>query len=203
MTLVSPPIASPDADGAIIRSAQRGEELARNELARKGQRIAFLFALQLTADRDAAMDLAQDALLRFFNSLSRFDPDRPLKPWLLRIVRNLHTDRLRRSRVRRTQQLARDDDDLILEPAADEVGPEELASRHQLQRILWRAVRALPPDHREVIVLRDYHDLSYADIAKVLDVPKGTVMSRLHRARVRLREEVTMAMNDTSGGDHD
>jgi RNA polymerase sigma-70 factor (ECF subfamily) len=152
--------------------------------------VAFLFALQLTGQRDDAQELSQDAMVRFFGSLSRFDADRPLRPWLLRIVRNLARDRARRLRVRRVEPLEPADDSMILDPTDPGPSPEEVVSRIEMQRQLWRAVRALPRKHREVVALRDYLDLSYDEIATILGIPRGTVMSRLHRARSRLRAEL-------------
>ena len=136
-------------------------------------------------------DVAKDAMVRFFLSLGRFDPSRPVRPWLLRIVRNLVRDRARRLRVRRTESLEpADEDALRFEPRDDAPDPEALASRRELQALVWKCLQELHPRYREVLVLRDYQDLSYADIATTLKIPRGTVMSRLHRARRLLQEEV-------------
>jgi RNA polymerase sigma-70 factor (ECF subfamily) len=174
----------------LVRAAQAGDPEACTELARSCHRVAFLFALQLTGQRDDAQELSQDAMVRFFGSLSRFDADRPLRPWLLRIVRNLARDRARRLRVRRVEPLEPADDSMILDPTDPGPSPEEVAGRIEMQRHLWRAVRALPRKHREVVALRDYLDLSYDEIATILGIPRGTVMSRLHRARSSLRAEL-------------
>jgi RNA polymerase sigma-70 factor (ECF subfamily) len=174
----------------MVRAAQAGDPEARHELARSCHRVAYLFALQLTGQRDDAQELSQDAMVRFFGSLSRFDADRPLRPWLLRIVRNLARDRARRMRVRRIEPLEPADDSMVLDPADPGPSPEEAVGRIEMQRLLWRAVRALPRKHREVVALRDYQDLSYDEIATVLQIPRGTVMSRLHRARSSLRKEL-------------
>ena len=84
----------PDEAQTVIL-AQRGEETALDELARSCRQQAYVFALQLTGNPDDALDVAQDAMLRFFRSLGQFDPSRPVRPWLLRIVRNLIRDRSR------------------------------------------------------------------------------------------------------------
>lgn len=172
----------------VIR-AQQGDDTARNELARLCQRQAFLFALQLSGNREDALDVAQDAMLRFFGALPRFDPSRPVRPWLLRIVRNLIYDRARRRRVRPAEATGTDPE-IVIEPVDQRLDPEALAARHQLQRLVWSAVQELSNEHREVVALRDYLDLSYQEIASVLKIPRGTVMSRLHRARQNLRQLV-------------
>jgi RNA polymerase sigma-70 factor (ECF subfamily) len=163
---------------------------ALDALARNCRRQAYVFALQLIGHPDDALDIAQDAMVRFFRSLGRFDPSRPVRPWLLRIVRNLVRDRARRLRVRRTESLEPADDALRPEPRDDGPDPEALASRRELQALVWQCLQGLHPRYREVLVLRDYQDLSYADIATTLKIPRGTVMSRLHRARRLLQEEV-------------
>jgi RNA polymerase sigma-70 factor (ECF subfamily) len=135
-----------------------------------------------------ARDIAQDSVLRFFQHLDRFDAGRPMEPWLYQIVRNRVRDLSRRDRLRRHESL-----DAWLEhgrpetvdPSAD---PATDAERSDLRRRVWQAISSLTDAHREIIVLRDYHDLSYHEIAEVLSIPQGTVMSRLHAARKRLRE---------------
>ena len=181
----------PPSEAQTVILAQRGEADALDELARGCRQQAYVFALQLIGHPDDALDVAQDAMVRFFRSLGRFDASRPVRPWLLRIVRNLVRDRARRLRIRRTESLEpADDDALRFEPRDDAPDPEALATRRELQALVWKCLQKLDPRYREVLVLRDYQDLSYADIATTLKIPRGTVMSRLHRARRLLQEEV-------------
>jgi RNA polymerase sigma-70 factor (ECF subfamily) len=171
--------------------AQSGEAAALDELARSCRQQAYVCALQLLGNPDDALDVAQDAMVRFFRSLGRFDPKRPVRPWLLQIVRNLVRDRARRKRVRRTESLEpADDDALRFEPRDESPDPEALAERQQLQRLVWGCLQELPTQYREALVLRDYQDFSYAEIASTLQIPRGTVMSRLHRARRLLHDLV-------------
>ena len=179
----------PGESGTVIR-AQQGETEALDELARSCRKQAYVFALQLTGNPDDALDVAQDAMLRFFRSLDRFDAKRPVRPWLLRIVRNLVRDRARRLRVRRTESLEPAEDALRFEPRDDGPDPEALATRHELQALVWKCLQEIPDNYREVLILRDYQDLAYAEIASTLKIPKGTVMSRLHRARRLLHDVV-------------
>lgn len=181
---------SPPSEAQTVILAQRGETEALDALARSCRQQAYTFALQLIGQPDDALDIAQDAMVRFFRSLGRFDPSRPVRPWLLRIVRNLVRDRARRLRVRRTESLEPADEALRFEPTDTAPDPEALAARRQLQAWLWECLQELHPRYREVLVLRDYQDLSYSDIATTLKIPRGTVMSRLHRARRLLQEAV-------------
>jgi RNA polymerase sigma-70 factor (ECF subfamily) len=196
---VAPKAVPPEAQTVLL--AQQGESAALEELARSCRQQAYVFALQLIGNPDEALDVAQDAMVRFFRSLNRFDARRPVRPWLLRIVRNLVRDRARRLRVRRHESLEpAHDDALPFEPRDPGPSPEAMTSRRQLQAIVWSCVQSLDPRYREVLVLRDYQDLSYAEIASTLKIPRGTVMSRLHRARRLLREAVHRQQRSTGEG---
>jgi RNA polymerase sigma-70 factor (ECF subfamily) len=180
----------PEDDQELVHRARRGDPAAREELGRRCRRAAYLLALQLLRDPEAAQDLAQDAVLSFFATLGRFRTGRPIEPWLYAIVRNRARDLARRRRARPTEPIERGDD-LPPRPILDTApGPEADTARRQLQALLWRALGTLTEPQREILVLRDYRDLSYEEIARVLDVPLGTVMSRLHRARRAAREAV-------------
>ncbi len=172
----------------MVVSARNGDRRAREALGRRVGRSAYVFALQLTGDRDAALDIAQDGVLKFLANLDRFDVDRPVDPWLYQIVRNRVRDLSRRERLRRHESL-----DAYLEQGRPEVparsdDPVQQAENQELQRRIWQAVSKLSEAHREIFILRDYHDLSYREIAEVLSIQPGTVMSRLHAARTNLRK---------------
>lgn len=194
-TMEMPTAADPEASRQRVLRAQAGDEAARDELALECGRDAFAFALQLTRDREDALDVAQETVLRLFRSLGRFDADRPLRPWLLSIAHNLVRDGWRRGRARRAVEL---DADLLVD-ASEEGDPERRLRRLELQRRVWRALAELPEEAREIVVLRDYRDCSYAEIAGILGIPPGTVMSRLHRARARLAR--LLRATDAPGGE--
>ncbi|HEX4952784.1 MAG TPA: sigma-70 family RNA polymerase sigma factor [Thermoanaerobaculia bacterium] len=175
------------AESELVSLARSGDAAACDELARRFRQPAYLLALQLLGDQEDALDVAQDSLLRFFTKLHRFRSGLPVKPWLLSIVRNRALDLVRRKKVRRAEPLENEEGDYRPELIDHGVDPETDYARRELKERLWRALGLLPANQREILVLRDYQDLSYAEIARVLDVPVGTVMSRLHRARAGLR----------------
>lgn len=183
-------------DRALVESVRSGDSKAREVLARRVGKSAYIFALQLTGASDPARDIAQESVLRFFQHLDRLDADRPMEPWLYQIVRNQVRDLSRRERIRRHESLdvwldhGRPE---TIDPSADPAADAEL---NDLRRHVWQAISELTNPHREILVLRDYHDLSYREIAQVLSIPQGTVMSRLHAARRELRE-VIAAKGDT------
>jgi RNA polymerase sigma-70 factor, ECF subfamily len=170
----------------LVRRARAGDDAAREELALAHRRAAYLLALQLLGNREDALDATQDALLRFFSTLDRFRPEQPVRPWLYSIVRNRCRDLMRRGRVRRAEPLDAEPERWRPELVDKSADPELDAERGELRRQVFAALGALGREHREILVLRDYQDLSYEEIAKVLHVPRGTVMSRLHRARKAL-----------------
>ena len=188
-TVLTMSITAPEPAGTLVTRARRGDVDAREELAQKSGDAAYVFALQLTRQPETAKDIAQESVVRFLRSLDRFDESQALEPWLFSIVRNQVRDHARREKVRRHQSL-----DAWLEAGgqqaadAEAVDPAVAAERHELQQRVWRAISELSESHREIVALRDYHDLSYRDIAAVLSIPEGTVMSRLHAARKNLRQ---------------
>ena len=177
----------PLTDRVLVSRARDGERDAREELARRAGEAAYVFALQLTRSPESARDIAQDSVLRFFRHLERFHADQPIEPWLFGIVRNQVRDAARRQKVRHHLSLDRWLESGGHEPAgADD--PAAAAERHETQQLVWRGISELGEAHREIIVLRDYHGLAYREIAGVLSIPQGTVMSRLHAARQQLRQ---------------
>lgn len=180
-------------DRALLLSTRGGDQQAREVLARRVGNSAYVFALQLAGGSETARDIAQESVLRFFQHLDRFDAERPVEPWLYQIVRNQVRDHSQRDRVRRHHSLdawLEDGHPEAADPLADPAADTE---RADLQRRVWRAISELTESHREIIVLRDFHDLSYRAIAEVLSIPMGTVMSRLHTARKSLRDIIVRA----------
>ena len=154
---------------------------------------AYNLARWLTRNDHDAQDVVQEAVLRayrFFDGLRG-----EAKPWLLCIVRNTFLTWLQINRPADTVGL---DDGLIDLIPSDEDGPEVLAARSFDRRMLNEAIAGLPVQFREVLILRELEDLSYKDIARIADVPIGTVMSRLARAR-RLLAESLGAISNISG----
>ena len=141
---------------------------------------AHALAAQLLGNSQDAADAVQDAFEVVLARPGAYDPGKgPLKPWFMRVVRNRCLDMLRRRQV---------DSGAVEEVVDVASGPEAAAAEAQESLRLRHALAMLDRDKREIIVLRDYLDLSYADIGAVLGVAPGTVMSRLHRARTALKE---------------
>ena len=175
-------------DRELIDQARSGQWDAQDTLARRHRQGAFVLALQMLGNRDDAMAVAQDAMLRFFTTLDSFNRDRRVQPWLFTIVRNQVRDLWRRRQRRPGDGLV--DGEALAGQLVDSANPEADLQRQQLRKSVWRAVATLSETKREIIVLRDFHDLSYKDISDVLKIPIGTVMSRLHGARKQLKAKL-------------
>lgn len=150
--------------------------------------VLYRVARSLTRHDADAEDLVQDTLLRAFRAIGRFDGRHP-RAWLVTIMRNAQINRVRRRRP----GLLSDPDTVELTASDPDAGPEALVVDQQLDAIVETAYQDLPDKFRGVIDLVDLAGLSYQEAADVLEIPQGTVMSRLHRGRKRIREALADA----------
>ncbi|KAB0639693.1 RNA polymerase subunit sigma [Burkholderia stagnalis] len=152
---------------------------------------AYNVARWLARNDQDAQDIVQDAYVRAFRFIGRFDGD-DARAWLLRIVRNVFCTWYRQNRRRAAGSLSLDDEDAVPEPSDEgQSSPEALMMRDQDRRQVVAALDSLSVEHREVIVLREIEGLSYKEIASIVGVPIGTVMSRLGRGRRQLAAILT------------
>lgn len=152
--------------------------------------VLYRVALTMVGQPADAEDLVQDCLVRAFRAIDRFDGAHP-RAWLLTILRNTHRNR---ARVR-IPVLLRDDEQEagVFERGGDRRSAEDVVVDAQFDAVVAEALAALPPAHRVVVQLVDVDGLSYAEAAEALRIPRGTVMSRLHRARTRIRTRLVAA----------
>jgi RNA polymerase sigma-70 factor (ECF subfamily) len=176
----------PPLDELTLRRAQRGDERAWRDLVHRFQRPvnALISRLLVARPRHRVEDLVQETFVRVLRALPRFDPAGPasLSTWILTIATRLALNELRRP----------EHAELVDEPPARE-RTDAAAERARLGAAIAAGVAALPDAQRAVLVLREYHDLDYAEIADVLEADVGTVKSRLSRARAALREHLVAA----------
>jgi RNA polymerase sigma-70 factor (ECF subfamily) len=171
-------------DAELIEQAQRGEEAAWEALVRAHQEPVFRLAYLMTGNAEEAADVAQETFLRAFQALARFDSQRSLRPWLLRIASNQARNRHRTWRRALTafQRLGRSE----LHPTSG-----DWTAAWSESVTLWQAVRRLRSGDQEIIYLRFFLDLSEGELARTLDIAPGTVKSRLSRALARLRAVIS------------
>ena len=166
-------------EAQLIEQARHGDAMAWEMLVRQYQEAAFRLAYLLLQNAADAEEVAQDAFVRAYLALDRFDGKRPFKPWLLQITRNLAKNRQRSlsrywAMAKRWWQMQ----EPVIEPP--QVSRDEAT-------LLWQAVQQLRPKAQEVIYLRYFLEMSEAETAVTLNIPPGTVKSRLHRALQQLK----------------
>jgi RNA polymerase sigma-70 factor (ECF subfamily) len=170
----------------LIKQAQQGDRRAFGQLVRLHREGAVNVVYRMCGDAELAEEAAQEAFIRAWTNLPRYKPRSPFRNWLYRIATNVAVDALR-------SQKETVDVESVDVPDA-ESGPEALTEVRERGERVRQAVLALPPASRAVVVLREYEDLSYKEIADTLGIPIGTVMSRLNYARSLLRQTLTPYM---------
>ena len=170
-------------------------------LVERYQGRAFGLALRVLRDEEQARDVVQDAFLKAYGALDRFEGRSSFYTWLHRIVMNLCLDRKRRERSSRRVEWSEEvEREIEADPETPETPEPALAlERAELRAQLAQAIAVLPEDARRTLELREIEGLSYQEIAECLGVPKGTVMSRLHYARRRVRSAL-LAAGAVEGG---
>lgn len=171
-------------DAELVSRAQTGDFAAYEALVRQYRNDVFAVAFHFVRDREEAWDLSQEVFIKAHRALKRFRGDASFKTWVLRITANQCKDFLKKRRIKTVSF----DGSLQAEnrpaPALD---PRDRAEAHELGEAIQRAVDALPVKHRTAFVLREIEGLSYQEMAGVMNCSVGTVMSRLHHARRKLR----------------
>lgn len=181
-------------DGALVAQAQRGVSEAFAELVTRYQDRVYNTCYRLCHDPAEAADLTQGTFLKALESLPRFEARSSFYTWLFRIAVNLAFSQRRDRQRRRTVPLDDPDEsgraDGRAPPAAPHDAAQELEQRETRERVAGALAR-LDPEFRAAVVLKDIEDLDYATIAEILEVPIGTVKSRIYRGRMMLREMLT------------
>lgn len=184
-----------DINGAI-QAARRGEEWAFSYLANYYRGAAERVAQHILRTEEAAADAVQEALIKVHRAMPRFQ-DGNFRSWLLRIVTNTCYDHLRRQKRRAAVSLEelmlQSNTDLPFEHEQESTDPESITLRRESMQLLLDKIDELPPWHRNVVLLVDVHGYDYAEAADTLDLPLGTVKSRLSRARSALRDQLVQA----------
>ncbi len=178
---------------SLIVRAQQGEREAFNRLVKHFQKRIYRAVFALVGNAEDAMDVTQETFLRAYHALKRFEPGRPFYPWIYKIARNLGLSTLsRKHRAGFALSLESPDseDERPMQVADSSQDPREEAYGEELQKQLSEALESLKPEDREILFLKDFSQHSYQEIAEIVDIPIGTVMSRLYYARERLRQRM-------------
>lgn len=189
-------------DKDVVARAKKGDHDAFRILVERYQGRAFALALRVLKDEERARDAVQEGFLKAYTSLAKFEGRSSFYTWLYRLVMNHCLDMKRRDKSDREVEWDETrPGDPASAPAAEAMagqgasfaGPAQELERSELRKRIGEAIAQLPTEARETLLLREVDGLTYAEIAEALEIPKGTVMSRLHYARKRVQQLLTEA----------
>ncbi len=175
-------------EAELIQKVQNGYKEAFGEIVDIYMKRAYFSALSIVGSHEDALDLSQDAFIKAYRAIHKFDVTKKFFTWYYKILRNLCLNHLRSKSIRA------ENFSMILENIENigdtENNPQQLTERNETQRIVWEAMWKLSTEDREIIAAKDIINSSYEEISELLQVPVGTVMSRLFHARKRLKKHL-------------
>ena len=172
-------------EAELILAAQRGDDDAFESLVRLYEKRVFALALRMCGNSEDAAEISQEVFLSAWQSLKFFRRESSFSTWLYRLTSNASIDLLRKQK---RPTLSIEDEELNIDLPDSSPTPEEALERSALRAEVEKGLQALSPDHRQVLVLREMHQLSYNEIADTLQMDVGTVKSRICRGRKQLRK---------------
>jgi len=175
-----------DVERELLRKCQAGQSRFYEPIVRAYEPAGMRVALGMMGNADDAHDALQGAFIKVYDSLARFDLGRPFAPWFFQILRNVCRDMLRSRQARFKVETL--DERLEARPAGSRASPERDRERSAVREVVWEGLEKIGEEHREVLVLKELQGFKYEEIAEILDIPEGTVASRLYHARLALRE---------------
>ena len=178
-----------DPDGNLVERSQKGDKVAFGKLVDRYYEMVYAVAYGVLHHREKARDVTQEVFLKVFHEIIRFEGKAKFKTWLYRVTVNAALDEGRKKKY--TESLdatdaSQEDDERPVVIVDSGAGPREEAAHQELRELLDHALAQLSPEHRAVLVLREWQGLSYEEIAESLGIELGTVMSRIHYARKKL-----------------
>jgi RNA polymerase sigma-70 factor (ECF subfamily) len=193
--------AETDEDMALVKRCLRGDRAAFDVLVEKYYKKIYNLSYRFVGDSEEANDLAQEIFTAAYQNLKKFRGDAKFSTWLFQIATNRGKNRFkylkRRGYFANKSQSDGDDEKEGLQRSIPDfsTNPEEMLAGKQIQKIVQDAINDLDPDHKEIVILRDIEGFSYDEIAKMLDLPEGTTKSRLHRARMVVKEKLKKVLS--------
>lgn len=170
----------------LIRKCKAGDARFYEPLVKAYEPAGMRVAVGMMGNPDDARDALQEAFIKVFENFSRFDIARPFRPWFFQILRNQCRDMLRSRQARFRVEVL--DENLHLRPSDPKLSPERDRQRAAARDLLWRGLEHISSEHREILVLKELEGLRYGEIATALEIPEGTVASRLYHARRTLKD---------------
>ena len=178
-----------DPDGRLVEKAKKGDKAAFGVLADRYYEMVYAVAFGVLGNREDSLDTTQDVLIKTFHELPQFKGESKFKTWLYRITVNAAIDQVRKRRPAEPV-----DEGFVL--ASFEPGPRDRAILEEKRALVEHALSELSPEHRAVMILREWNDMSYEEMAEALQIEVGTVMSRLFYARKKLAEVLGSSLKE-------
>jgi RNA polymerase sigma-70 factor (ECF subfamily) len=179
-----------DEDQELILQLKKGKMKAFRKLVEKYKKPAFFIALGLVGNREDAYDLSQEAFIRVYTNLGKLNPEHGFFSWFYTVLVNLCKNHLRSREIRGRYIKSVDNDTEISSQVNPVPGPEVLAERNERSLRLWEEISKLPHEFKEIIMLKHFQGYSYREISRMLNIPMGSVMSRLYYARKKLKDNL-------------
>ena len=187
----------------LLEQAQSGDQAAFESLISSYEKLVFNVAFRMMGNRDDALDMSQEALIKVYRNIEKCAGITAFKAWICTITTNTCLDELRKRKIRKAESLdsiyETEDGVKVKQTPANDPGPSEALLRKEDMRSIAEAINSLTDDYREAILLRDVNGLSYQEIADNLDLSIGTVKSRISRARGTLKQILSAGEQISSG----
>ena len=184
-------ILNPEADEiSIIKQVLGGDADAFEHIVKKYEKKVYNLALRYLKNRDDALDLSQEVFIQVYNNLAQFRGDSQFSTWIYRVTYNKCVDMLRKTQKLRRNVVMSTDDENFFETRDRRASIEEDYEGRETLVTVMKIIDTLPSEQRDVMILRYIKDLSYSQIADVLEIAEGTVKSRLNRARLKIKEQL-------------
>lgn len=201
LLLFSTLIEDGDEDKSLVVRSVKGDREAFSVLVEKYYKKIYNLAYRFVGDTEEANDLAQEIFTAAYQNLKKFRGDAKFSTWLFQIATNRGKNRFKYLKrrgyfINRSQADSDDDKDSTPRAIPDtSTNPETMLASKQIQRLVQDAINELDPDHKEIVILRDIEGFSYDEIAQILNLPEGTTKSRLHRARMVVKDKLKKVLS--------
>lgn len=189
-------------DEQLMLDYQNGEVRAMDEFLRRYKNPIYHFALRLSQNEAEAQDIAQEVFVRLHEFRHTYKRTAKFSTWLFSICHHLCISRFRKKKWQVLWPRQKDDPDELVDFASPDPAPDEAASKNELTDLLKKCLQGLPFLQREALILREYQNLDYTDIAKILNISLGAVKTLIHRARLRLKDQFLPFVREVEGGRH-
>jgi RNA polymerase sigma-70 factor (ECF subfamily) len=191
-------VSTPETDEQLVRKAQQEDERAFGELVHRYESKVYSLALKMLRNPEDAEDVLQDTFLRAYRGIKSFQGNSTFSTWIYRITANSALMRLRRKHLPTVSIDDADERETPINIADWAPGPVEQLLNQETQQAMNQAIESLPPEFRQVFVLRDIEELSNSEVAEILDLSVAAVKSRLHRARLKVRDRLAPFFSESN-----